>query len=303
MELYANLHFHSTHSDGNYSPAEIVHVCKAEGYKALALTDHDIHTGYLELKAECDKEGIECIFGAEFSSPSKLLEDDDSYYNPLEPTFHICGYHFDPEYPAMKQYLIDMGIRETEQTHVLFDRGVGLGLIKGIDWDEVLEYNKGIKWLCNNHLWRAMLDKGLLKPEDRPWFWTELFADHRWEVPPHREFKREYEIIQLIRDAGGIAILAHPHEQLQHMPALMEMGVEGLEVWHSLMNEQEREQAIKLAYAKDLYISGGSDHEGLCDGAHAAKLKPGDRGYHPPMSFGTTKQYYEEIRDRKLNRW
>lgn len=298
MEIYANLHIHSTHSDGGYSPSKIVHVCKEEGYSAIALTDHDIATGYPELKAECDKVGMECIFGAEFSSPSKLLADKTM----MEATFHIVGYHFDPEYPAMKQYLIDMGIRETEQTHVLFDRGVRLGKIKGIEWEDVLEYNAGIKWLCNNHLWRAMLDKGLVTPADRGWFWNELFADHRYEVPPHREFKQEYEIIQLIRDAGGIAILAHPHEQLQHMDALIEMGVEGLEVWHSMMTEPERAEALKMAYEKNLYISGGSDHEGLSDGAYAAKKKPGDKGYHPPKSFGTTKQYYEEIRDRRLNR-
>ena len=300
MELYANLHIHSTHSDGGCSPADIVHICKNEGYSAISITDHDIATAYPEMKAECDKLGMECIFGAEFSSPSDLLVD---FYNQLEPNFHITAYHFDPEYPAMKQYLTDMGIRETEQTHVLFDRGVKLGLIKGIDWDEVLEYNKGIKWLCNMHLWRAMLDKGLLTPADRPWFWTELFADHRWEVPPHRDFKQEYDIIQLIRDAGGIAILAHPHQQLKYMDALIEMGVEGLEVWHSMMTEEEREQAVKMAYQKNLYISGGSDHEGPSDALRYKDMKPGDKGYRAPRQYGTTKQYYEEIRDRQLNRW
>ena len=122
-------------------------------------------------------------------------------------------------------------------------------------------------------------------------------------MPPHREFKKEAEIIQLIRDAGGVAIIAHPHEQLKHMEALIEMGAEGLEVWHYLLTEEEREQAVKMAYAKDLYISGGSDHGGLSNGESAKLLKPGDLRYSPPMSRGTIKQYYEEIRDRKLNRW
>ena len=171
-----------------------------------------------------------------------------------------------------------------------------MGLIKGISWDEVLEYNAGIKWLCNMHLWRCMLEKGLLTVADRPWFWKELFGKHRWEVPPHREFKQEHELIQLILDAGGIPILAHPHQQLKYMDALIEMGVQGREVRNSMMTEEEREQAIKLAYAKDLYISGGSDHEGLSDG-------PGRELHYPPFTYGTTKQYYEEIRDRKLNRW
>lgn len=58
MKLYANLHSHSTHSDGVYSPTELVKVAKAEGYKAIALSDHDIGTGYPEFKAACEKEGI-----------------------------------------------------------------------------------------------------------------------------------------------------------------------------------------------------------------------------------------------------
>ena len=300
MELYANLHTHSTHSDGTFDPARVAQVCKDEGYSAIAITDHDVATAYPELKAECDKLGMECIFGAEFSTPSDLLVD---YAGPLEPTFHITAYHFDPEYPAMKQYLIDMGIRETEQTHALFDRGVRLGLIKGIDWDEVLEFNKGKIWLCNSHLWNAMFAKGLVTNADKGWYWRDLFAEHRFEVPPCREFKKEADMIQLIRDAGGIAILAHPHMQLQHLDALIEMGIEGLEVWHSMMTPEEREKAIKMAFAKDLYISGGSDHEGRCDGEYRLNMKPDSKSYFPPFIFGTTKQHYEEIRDRKLNRW
>ena len=63
MEFYANLHTHSTHSDGQFTPSQLAQVAKEEGYRALALTDHDTVTGYGELKAECDKLGLECIFG------------------------------------------------------------------------------------------------------------------------------------------------------------------------------------------------------------------------------------------------
>ena len=300
-KLYANLHTHSTHSDGGYSPRQLAQAAKKEGYGAIAVTDHDVATGYPELRDECEKLGMECIFGAEFSSPSTMLAEKSM----MEATFHIVGFHFDPEYPAMKQYLEDMAIREREQTHVLFDRGVKLGKLKGIEWEEVLEYNKGIAWICNDHLWRALLAKGLMTKADRGWFWEELFGDHRYEVPPHREFKQEHEIIQLIRDAGGIAILAHPHEQLCHMDALIEMGIEGLEVWHHLLDDAEREAALKMAYERNLYISGGSDHHGLCSGYYEGAVV--DRiedfqYYAPELSFGTTKQYFEEIKNRQLNR-
>ena len=85
MDFYANLHMHSTHSDGVYSPAELVAIAKAEGYKALAITDHDVATAYPQLKKACDEAGMDCIFGAEFSSPSELLKG----HRGLSNTFHI----------------------------------------------------------------------------------------------------------------------------------------------------------------------------------------------------------------------
>ncbi|MBE6965018.1 MAG: PHP domain-containing protein [Ruminococcaceae bacterium] len=299
MKLYANLHTHSTHSDGGYSPARIARVAKWEGYGAVAVTDHDTVTGYAELKAECDKIGLECIFGAEFSSPSKLLEDIEGEAG----TFHICGYHFDPEHPPMKKYLEEMSHRETDQTRILFERGVHLGKLSGIEWEEVLEYNKGITWLCNEHLFRALIAKGLMKGEDYPKFFEELFGEHRYEVPPSYPFKQEHEIIKLIHDAGGIAIVAHPHKQLCYMDALMEMGIDGLEIWHWMMTEEEREKGLALAYDKGLYISGGSDHNGYCSGFYEKYAHPEDcPRYAPPLTFGTTREYFEEIKNKQINR-
>jgi len=298
MKLYANLHTHSTHSDGVYTPWQLAQAAKEEGYGALALTDHDTVTGYAEVKEACDALGLETIFGCEFSSPSDMLAGKTE----MAATFHIVGYHFDPEYPPMKAYLEDMSIRETDQTRVLFERGVRLGKIRGISWDEVLEFNKGITWLCNNHLFAAMMAKGLMVEAQRKQYFDELFGVHRYEVPPCREFKQEHEIIQLIRDAGGIAILAHPVDQLQYVDALMEMGLEGIEVWHrELMQSGQVEEAWKLALEKNLYISGGSDHSGHCGGYYRGDpLK--SPYYLPFLSSGTTKEYFDEIKNRQLNR-
>ncbi len=299
MKLYANMHTHSTHSDGGYTPTQLARAAKNEGYGAVVLTDHDTVTGYTELREECEKLGLETIFGAEFSSPSKLLEGIEGEAG----TFHICGYHFDPEYPPMKQYLIEMSLRETDQTRTLFERGVRLGKLRGIEWEEVLEFNKGITWLCNDHLWRALLAKGLMKPSDRGWYFTELFGDHRFAVPPSYSFKEEHEIIKLIHDAGGIAIVAHPHDQLCYMDALMEMGIDGLEIWHWMMTHEEREQGIRLAHKHGLYISGGSDHNGYCSGYANNFKNPRDWSrYSDECTLGTTKEYFDEIKNRKINR-
>jgi len=300
MKYYANLHTHSTHSDGKYTPAELVHKAKEEGYRAVAVTDHDTITGYREMKEACDKLGLETIFGAEFSAPTSLYktghgEDGD---------FHIVGFHFDPEYPAMKEYLAGMSLRETDQTRVLVERALKEGLLHDITWDEVLEFNKGISWLCNEHVFRLMEAKKLAVKADYPRFFETVFGPRRDEVPPCYPFKREHEIIELIRAAGGIAILAHPHKQLQHIPALMEMGLEGLEASHFILTEAETAEALKIGIEKDLYISGGTDHAGYLGGSYDSYPTPKEAPYYVPYgTIGTTKSFFNEIKNKTLDRY
>lgn len=294
MELYANLHTHSTHSDGQFAPQKLAQVAQAEGYQAISLTDHDTVTGYQELAAECGRLGMECIFGAEFTAPSSLLPRPGK----SDGQFHITAYHFDPEHPEMKEYLVGMSLREADQTKQLFERGIALGKLHDITWQEVLDYNEGITWLCNEHVFRAMMAKGLAVPEDHPEFFRELFGIHRGEIPPCYPFLTAEELIRLVHDAGGIALVAHPHKQLHLIDGLIEIGIDGMEVWHPDLTPEEQTQAYEIALKKNLYISGGSDHSGLCDNAGI----PGDPHYIPPMSAGTTRHHFEEIRDRKLRR-
>ena len=130
MKVYACLHSHSTHSDGVYTPEELARVAKEEGYGAFALTDHDTVSGCRDMKAACDAVGLDCIFGIEFSTNSR-----DCGMN-----FHMTAFHFDPEYPEMKDYLTKLSEKETDQTRQLFARGVDIGYIKNITWDEVLVF-------------------------------------------------------------------------------------------------------------------------------------------------------------------
>ena len=150
MRPYANLHLHSTHSDGKYTPEELVLLAKGEGYGAIAVTDHDTVTANAEIAYYAKKHGLESIFGCEFSAQSMLGQPAD---------FHFVAFDFDPTYPPMAEYLRGMAFRETDQTRIVFGWAVEKGDIQGITWEEVLEYNKGIAWLCNDHVYRAMMTK------------------------------------------------------------------------------------------------------------------------------------------------
>ena len=147
LKQYASLHMHSTHSDGVYSPKELVEIGKKEGYKALSLTDHDTITGNAEVMEECKKAGLDAIFGIEFSTESVDFGRG----------FHITAFHFDPEYPQMKEYLRQCSLTMTEKTRIIFERGKEHGLLpKSFAWEDVVKDHEGVSWLCNDHVFKTM---------------------------------------------------------------------------------------------------------------------------------------------------
>lgn len=294
MKPYANLHLHSTHSDGPYSPAELVSVAKSEGYRALAISDHDTASAYPELVAACEREGMECIFAVEFSVSEPA-------------SFHIVGFDFDPEYPQMKKYLADMALRQTDNTKKCFDEALEAGNITGITWEEVLEHNRGIPWLCNNHVFEAMKAKGIVEQSNYMAWFDLNFRDQRKKYKPIYNFKPLGELVALIKEAGGFAVCAHPGKrQLDNFELLMECGVEGLEVLHPDLSPEERSRALALCLEHNLYISGGSDHSGLCGGYYSSY--PTEEALHAsphyiePLSAGTYEKYFREIQTRQKNR-
>ena len=292
MKQFANLHLHSTHSDGVYTPEELVRIAKNEGYRALALTDHDTVSGNDEIHAVCEREGLEYIFGCEFSSP----------WRERRTNFHIVGFDFDPEYPEMKEYLAQRSFCEAEQTRILFERGLAEGLIHGITWDEVLDYNRGVTWLCNNHVFNTMKAKGLVTDLDYMNFFHTVYGKRRGEVKQPVEFKPIDKMLRLIRDAGGFAVVAHPHNKLDVIPELIGMGLSGLEVWHHLLTPEERLKALELAKVNNLFISGGSDHDGLCGGYYSSFEHPEESEFYvPECSCGTQEFFFREIKTRTLH--
>ena len=290
LKHYASLHMQSTHSDGVYTPKELVEVGRAEGYRALALTDHDTVTGNREVMEECKKAGLDAIFGIEFSTVSA----ECGY------SFHMTAFNFDPEYPEMKEYLRKLSEKESDQTRILFERGVEIGYLKNITWDEVLEYNNGITWLCNEHVFRAMKAKGLITDLEYPEFFKTCFGKHRSEVPEKHSFMDIKDLIPLVHRAGGITVLAHPKNQLRCVPKLVEYGLDGIEVWHSMLLIEDRREALELAKKYDLYVSGGADHEGLLGGEYARYEHPEETIFYvPELSVGTSEFFFNEIRDMK----
>ena len=289
MDFYANLHLHSTHSDGDLTPEELVIAAKGEGYKALAITDHDTATAYPELKEACRKHDMECIFGTEFS-----------VFEPYGT--HLVAFHFDPEYPEMKKYLSDMAWVCETTTKRCFDEAVENGNISGITWQQVLHYNKGIKLLCNNHVFRAMQAKGLVEESEYMAWFLKNFEAQRAKYKPDFDFLTLPAMIDLVHRAGGIAVIAHPDKNhFDNIEQIAEWGIDGIEVEHPDLNREQRDKAMEIAKKYNFLISGGSDHSGLCSGLYGSypdeeTLKK-SHTYIEPLSCGTSYEYYMQIKN------
>ena len=293
LKHYANLHTHSTHSDGRYAPDELARLAKEIGYGAIALTDHDTVSGNPIMKRECERLGLEYIFGSEF-------------YARLEETgkiVHLVGYGFDPEYPPIKEHVRMMGEKYSTQTRELLELALSLGEISGISWDEVREYNAGIGWLVFSHVFNAMRAKGLVTDDEREALKEKCFCSER-----KRALKSKYgypdvrDIITHVHNAGGIILFAHPHGLLDYVRILAGEGLDGLEVWHGELDADERREAFTMARDLGLYVSGGDDHSGLLGGQYYRFPHPEEtRYFFPPLSLGTTKYFFEEIRDARLH--
>ena len=289
---YANLHLHSTHSDGVYTPAQLARIAFDEGYRAIALTDHDTVTGNPEARSECEKLGMGFVFGAEFS-----VAKPDPY--------HIVGFDFDPGYPEMAEYLKLMGERETHQTREIFYMAVENGGISGITWEEVLEYNEGVAWLCNNHVFRAMQAKGLIREEEYMDFFLRNYQKQRRLIPPLHPFKTTEEIIGLIHRAGGLAVYAHPAPpwgDVADVIRLAGLGIDGVEVRHPSVPEEKQAEIRAVAGKLGLYVSGGSDHSGLCGGYYSSFPDEGSLKasgfYTPPCEAGVSREEFDRLRLR-----
>ena len=297
--MYANLHNHTTHSDGVYTPEELVRVAKSEGYGAVAASDHDTVTANAKVKAECEKQGMETVFACEFYA---MCAQYKSYFY----DYHLVGIDFDPNHHEMKEYLRKRSADMTDTTEYLFELAMKEDkLPKGITWQEIVDYNEGISWLCNDHVFMAMEAKGLVTEKEWPRYFNTCFAasyQKKIGVGPKYPIKEISELIPLIHSAGGIAVVAHPYEtvQLRTIPELVKWGLDGIEVWHnSMVRRGYQHEALRLALEYGLYISGGEDHSGLCGGQYKFFEKPEETRYWvKPCSLGTTKEFFEEIKSR-----
>ena len=249
--MLADLHIHTTFSDGVYTPEQIIAQARASGITALAITDHDniqaydwasrtIHSRHLDLQL---------IRGVEIDTDYKGRD------------VHVLGYHFDPENRALLQAMTWTRVGRIARIRKIIEKVNGLGY--PLTFAEVRQEANGSKSLGRPHIARVLVKKGLFSHTQA--VFDALIASGR---PAYcRQVKLlPREAVALLHGAGGLAVLAHPVEIGD--PALAEelldtVPFDGLEVWHpSVLQEHLHHDWLQTARAHGLLTSGGSDLHG-----------------------------------------
>jgi 3',5'-nucleoside bisphosphate phosphatase len=248
--MAADLHLHSHFSDGTFSPEELVARAHGLGFTALALTDHDTLDGCSRMAAACAEHQIEFISGAEFTA--EWLGNE----------LHLLGYLIATDHPDLLREIHRFQEVRQERIREMVARLNGLNI--PLQAEEVFRIAN-----CRSpgrpHVGRALVQGGFCSSMDEA-FDRFLKRQRPAWVPKFR--MAAPDAIALIHQAGGLAVMAHPglNRSDQLIPQLVEMGLDGIECYHTKHSSLDCERYLEMAEEHDLLVTGGSDCHGMNKG-------------------------------------
>ncbi len=240
-----DLHMHTNHSDGFYTPKQLVHKAKEVGLNTISITDHDNLSGIKEAMFYGTKMGVEVIPGVEISSDVKDKE------------IHILGYFVDIESEELDRYLKFFREERLKRAVRIVNKLNELGLFLTID--DVLEIAKNSA-VGRPHIAQAMLNKGLIGN------FYEAFNKYIGNNGPAYERKVHISpgsAFKIITDAGGLSFIAHPgYMEEALLKELIDEGVDGIEVVHPSHSGEQTKFYRGIVNEYFLLECGGSDFHG-----------------------------------------
>lgn len=253
MNNYVDLHIHSTASDGQYTPTQLIHMAKKIGLSTLSITDHDTIAGLDEAKIAAYELGVQMIPGIEL----------DSKYPGIEGNFHILGYGIDRTCTILRDFCNDLSKRRKERAYRIFSYLEKKGVCPSYQRVYTLAKNSVIG---RPHFARAMVEEGFVST-------TRQAFEQYLDTPEFQKIDRikphPREAIQMIIQSSGIAVLAHPsqlklnsHSLESLLKELKGYGLGGIECYYSTHTPEQTQYYLSLAQKLELYVTGGSDFHG-----------------------------------------
>ena len=246
-----DLHVHSTASDGTLSPFQVVAHAAERNLKAIALTDHDTVSGIPKARSASSQYPVELVPGIELSCLYKTIE------------IHILGFYIDETNPVLLEGLNHMvQIRERRN----------LEMLKRFQEDHInitmedLKQNNPDTIVTRAHFARVLTEKGYVSSRDKAF---HKYLEYGGRYCSRKEVVTPEQSMKLLTGSGAWPCLAHPmqyhlgYEQIETLVSqLKEMGLKGIEVYHSSQNPHQSAMLQKIAKKYELLPSGGSDFHG-----------------------------------------
>ena len=247
--LRVDLHLHSTASDGRFSPADLIRMAAAEGLAFIALTDHDSVDGIAAaLEAAREFSGLRLIPGIEISTDIP------------EGEVHILGYFIDHTNRNFQAALEKMRDSRWERARRMVTKLEKMSC--PVDWERVREIAGG-GTIGRPHIAQAMLEWGYIE------FFQEAFEKYIGRDGPayvEREKVTPSGAVELIVQAGGLPVLAHPltiPEPEQLATKLQAVGLIGIETYYASYAAEDVQRLITIADRHNLVTTGGTDFHGI----------------------------------------
>ncbi|WP_433873597.1 PHP domain-containing protein [Saccharopolyspora sp. CA-218241] len=261
MGVRIDLHTHSTESDGTDTPAELVATAIDAGVDVIALTDHDTTAGWAEAERAVRERSpsgrFRLVPGAELSCSSPDGRGRDV-------TVHLLAYLFDPASPALVAEQSRLRAERRARLREMASRMAADGF--PVDPDAIMAGLPPDSPGGRPHLARALVRAGRVASVD------EAFARYLGATCPYylpRTDTPVHRAIDMIADAGGVTVLAHPFATSRGQDVtppvvaeLAEHGLTGIEVDHPDHDPATRARTRELAAELDLVPTGSSDYHG-----------------------------------------
>ncbi len=255
--LGIDLHIHTTASDGTLTPSEVISQAIKLKLKAIAITDHDTIAGSKAASQDGIPSSLNFLTGVEISAAPP------SFY-PASGSFHLLGYSIRLDDPALNSALEKLQQARKNRNPAIISRLNDLGI--KITLDEVRQQS-GEGQLGRPHIGQVLVNKGFVESMDEA-FARLLGTGGAAYVDKYRI--ECHQAIELILQAGGIPVLAHPgllscktKDQFNKLFAgLKVMGIQGVEVYYSEHGQQQTRLFAKLARHHNLLMTGGTDFHG-----------------------------------------
>lgn len=278
MKARIDLHLHTTCSDGVRTPQEIVEMVRQRGLVAFAIADHDTIAGYELARELLGSNDAELVPAVELSCSGDNVD------------LHMLGYCFDPASEILDAALVEFRKRRNQRGLKMVEKLGGLGV--GIGYDEVARC-AGSAPVGRPHVAQALFEAGVVDSYDMAF---QKYIGDRGPAYVPKANMEPAEAIEIIHRSGGVAVLAHPmiNHTYDHLDMLVEVGLDGVEVWHPEHRISDTDRLKHMAEKHDLLITGGSDYHG----------RPGRYGSvgSEPVRLEILERLKQAVRDKRGTR-